>query len=193
MKYGSIEYRYAEPIARHLADDAAFRRWVLSRSKFSDYADAKLLKDEMFIHRRNKTSEWWRFHFSMCKCEGCIGGRETDIFAVFEAAGSPRFGMHFEVKQPTDSFKKSSLQDHRYPIRAACWVVKPPERILPHRDASTGIFFSEVNRSKIAEFLGNFGTQITFEEIEREFPRVAEWHQSRPTDGPAAFFEGRQA
>jgi hypothetical protein len=43
MKYGSIEYQYAAPIARSLVEDAKFRRWVLSKSKFSSSSDARIL------------------------------------------------------------------------------------------------------------------------------------------------------
>jgi len=80
MKYGSLEYRYAEPIARSLATNRQFSKWVLSKSKFSEFADARVLKDEMIQQRQNPTAEWWRFHFSMsCNNLCCSGGRETDI------------------------------------------------------------------------------------------------------------------
>jgi hypothetical protein len=41
--------------------------------------------------------------------------------------------------------------------------------------ASTGIFFSEEKREEYAEHLPHFKTQITFEEIEGEFPQLAVW------------------
>jgi hypothetical protein len=178
VKYGSIEYRYAEPIARGLLADPDFRRWVLSKSKFVEVAGARLLKDDVVQHRKNPVAEWWRFHFSMiCDCLGCSGGRETDIFTVFEGPTGLRFAMHFEVKQPADGFQPKRLQEQRYPIRANCWIQNAPPTVLPHKDASTGIFFSERKRAKYAPLLNSFDAKITFEEIEREFPRVAEWTQ----------------
>lgn len=176
MKYGSLEYRYAEPIARSLATNAEFSRWVLYKSKFAEFADARLLREEMILQRQNPTAEWWRFHFSMrCNDLCCSGGRETDIFAVYETVTKLRFAMHFEVKQPTDKFDPKRLQEQRYALRAKCWIDKTPPKILKHQDASLGIFFSESKRAKFEAVLSYFPTQITFEEIEKEFPHVAEW------------------
>jgi hypothetical protein len=101
MKYGSLEYQYAEPIARALAEHEGFSKWVLSKSKFSEDADARLLKNEMMLQRQTPTAEWWRFHFFMgCKNPCCSGGRETDIFAVFEAQDKRRFAMHLRSNSP---------------------------------------------------------------------------------------------
>ena len=52
MRYGSLEYKYASPIARALADNATFREWVLLQSEFSEFSDARILHDEMAVHRR---------------------------------------------------------------------------------------------------------------------------------------------
>lgn len=175
MKYGSLEYQYAEPIARGLVEQADFRRWVLSRSKFSSASEARILNKEMKAHRSNPTAEWWRFYFTEgCRCLGC-SGKETDILAMFEGAAGVRFAMHFEIKQPKDKFKADGVQARGYPLRAECWVRNPPPRVLRHQDASTGIFFSEAKRSEYGLHLDNFQTQITFEEIERRFPQVAVW------------------
>ena len=142
MKYGSIEYRYAAPIAQALVDDAKFRGWVLSRSPFARYSDAPILNKEMIGHRANATAEWWRFHFTeKCRCDGC-SGKETDIFTVFESKDRVRFAIHFEVKQPTDKFKADGIQSRGYPLRADCWAQRAPAKVLPHKLASTGIFFS---------------------------------------------------
>ncbi|EGP07355.1 hypothetical protein CSIRO_3087 [Bradyrhizobiaceae bacterium SG-6C] len=174
MKYGSLEYRYAAPIAQALVDDAAFRKWVLSKSVFAEHADARLLNTEMSAHRKNAAAEWWRFHFTeRCRCDGC-SGKETDLLAIFES-GDLRFAIHFEVKQPTDIFKKDGIQSRGYPLRAQCWVSDPPPKVLPHHLASTGLFFSERKRGEYAEHLPNFPTLIAFEEIEKEFPHVAGW------------------
>lgn len=154
VKYGSLEYRYAEPIARALSTNVKFSHWVLSKSKFSAFADARLLREEMIAHRKNPTAEWWRFHFSMrCNDPCCSGGRETDIFAVYESSVGQRFAMHFEVKQPTDKFDPKRLQEQRYALRANCWIDATPSKILTHQDASLGIFFSEAKRGVRAHAL----------------------------------------
>jgi hypothetical protein len=178
MKYGSAEYAYADPIARGLVEDAAFRRWVLSKSTFSKSSGARILDKEMRSHRRNSTAEWWRFYFTeSCRCLGC-SGKETDILAIFEDTSGLRFAMHFEIKQPKDKFKSDGIQARGYPLRAECWVGKPPPRVLPHQAASTGIFFSEAKRTGYGPHLDSFQTKVTFEEIEKEFPHLAAWRHA---------------
>jgi hypothetical protein len=175
MRYGSLEYKYASPIARALADNATFREWVLLQSEFSEFSDARILHDEMAVHRRNSSAEWWRFYFTeKCRCLGC-SGKETDILAIFESKSRVRFALHFEVKQPTDVFKSDGVQSRGYPLRAQCWASNPPARVLPHQKASTGLFFSETKRAEYAAHLQQFKALITFEEIEMKFPHVSRW------------------
>src|SRR5262245_18516517 len=98
MKYGSTEYLYAEPFARALVNDAAFRTWIIAQTEFSAMANAPLLHSEMRAWRGNASAEWWRFYSTeKCRCEGC-SGKETDILAIFEHASTLRFSLHFEVK-----------------------------------------------------------------------------------------------
>ncbi len=175
MRYGSHEYKYAAPIAQALIEDAPFRQWVLSQSEYSDWSDAKLLHQEMAQHRGNATAEWWRFYFTeKCRCLGC-SGKETDLLAIFESASKVRFALHFEIKQPTDDFKADGIQSRGYPLRAQCWAISPPKRVLPHNRASTGLIFSEARRADYAHHLGHFNSLITFEDIEREHPQIANW------------------
>lgn len=175
MRYGSLEYKYAAPIAQGLTEDPHFRSWVLSKSEFHEFSDARILHEEMALHRRNSTAEWWRFHFTeKCRCLGC-SGKETDILAIFESKSGIRFALHFEVKQPTDVFKGDGVQSRGYPLRAQCWVGSPPAKVLPHKAASTGLFFSEAKRSEYSEHLDHFKAQITFEEIEQNVPLVSKW------------------
>lgn len=186
MKYGSVEYGYAEPIARALVEDSAFRQWVLSKSKFAKSSDARILNQEMRSHRQNPTAEWWRFYFTEgCRCLGC-SGKETDILSMFEDNSGSRFAIHFEIKQPKDKFKADGIQSRGYPVRAECWVAKPPPRVLPHQDASTGIFFSESKRAEYEPHLDSFHTKITFEEIEAEFPHLASWRNLLQNGGTQA-------
>jgi hypothetical protein len=170
MKYGSREYQYAAPLALALVEHAPFREWVISRSVFREFANARILHQEMARHRGNSTAEWWRFHFTeKCRCLGC-SGKETDI-----SEARIRFALHFEVKQPTDRFKSDGIQSRGYPLRAQCRANKAPTKVLPHHRASTGLFFSEAMRAEYAEHLSNFNSLITFEEIETEFPNIAKW------------------
>lgn len=176
MKYGSLEYQYAAPLAQALIGHAGFRRWVLAKSKFAEFSDARLLHEEMAVHRGNRTAEWWRFHFTeKCRCGGC-SGKETDLLAIFESVSCVRFALHFEIKQPTDKFKSDGIQSKGYPLRAQCWTKTPPANVLPHHRASTGLFFSERKRREYASHLPNFGSLMTFEEIEAQFPHLATWH-----------------
>jgi hypothetical protein len=177
MRYGSLEYKYAAPIAKALANNAAFREWLLLKSEFSEFSDARILHEEISAHRSNSAAEWWRFHFTeKCRCEGC-SGKETDLLAIFESKSRIRFALHLEVKQPTDTFKSDGVQSRGYPLRARCWVDNPPTRVLPHHKTSTGLFFSEAKREEYAAHLPNFKAVITFEEIEREFSHVSEWRR----------------
>jgi hypothetical protein len=172
MKYGTIEYRYAEPFARGLAENRAFREWVLSRTEFSQMSNARLLASEMLAWRANPSAEWWRFHFTeKCRCAGC-SGKETDILAIFESPSAIRFALHFEVKHPNDRFKSYGVQSRGYPIRAQCWMSNPPANVLPHHNASTVLLFSEQKRGEFAEHLAHFKTLITFEDIKSIFPHL---------------------
>jgi hypothetical protein len=178
LKYGSVEYGYAAPLAQALITDAAFRRWVLLRSEFAEFSDARLLHEEMASWRGNAKAKWWRFHFTeKCRCAGC-SGKETDLLAMFESSGV-RFALHFEIKQPNDKFKSDGIQSRGYPLRAQCWAATPPAKVLPHHRASTGLFFSEQKRGEYEQHLSSFKTLITFEEIERDFPQVAVWQNGR--------------
>jgi len=130
----------------------------------------------MKAHRNSPNAEWWRFYFTeSCRCAGC-SGKETDLFTVFEARNGQRFAIHFEIKQPADRFKQDGIQSKGYALRAECWAKNPPPKVLPHTDASTGLFFSESKRKEYAAHLDCFDAKITFEEIAKEFPEVAEWN-----------------
>jgi hypothetical protein len=171
MKYGSVEYTYAEPIARGLQTNAFFRTWLISRTEFADMSDARLLDSEMKAWRGNSSAEWWRFHFTeKCRCAGC-SGKETDILSIFEATSGVRFAIHFEVKHPQDKFEKDGVQSKGYPLRAQCWVTNPPTNVLPHNKASTIFLFSEKKRQKFEAHLACFKTLI-IEEVRKAFPSL---------------------
>lgn len=173
MKYGTIEFKYAEPIAQALVNDAAFRKWVLLKTEFANSAeDARLQHEEMRGWRSGVATNWWRSHFTeKCRCQGC-SGKETDLLAIFESRAGIRFALHFEVKHPGDKFKPDGVQSRGYPLRAQCWAANPPANVLPHHQASTVLLFSEKRRAEFAAHLPHFKTLITFEEIEKAFPHM---------------------
>ena len=173
MRYGSLEFAYAEPFAIALAEDEAFRIWILNQTKFSRVAPgAKLLNREM-RERRGKTAEnWWRSHYTeKCRCDGC-SGQETDVLAIFEVTRGERFALHVEVKQPRDRFPAGKNQAQNYALRAQCWIKSPPKAILPHADADTMLLCSASKLDDYTPHLPAFGAIVTFEEVAKQFPKA---------------------
>ncbi len=148
MRYGSVEFTYAEPFANALVEDPSFRTWVLRETKFSEFADeARILNDEMMALRNGATTSWRSHYTEKCRCQGC-SGQETDILAIFEGITGTRFALHFEVKHPRDKFPTNKDQAANYALRAKRWVDNPPQSVLPHEDAATVLLCSD---SKLAE------------------------------------------
>ena len=170
MKYGSIEWQYAEPIARTLVEDQNFRTWVLKQTRFSNYADeARLLHKDMKAMRSPSAETWWRSHYTeKCRCQGC-SGQETDLLAIF-GVGPARFALHFEIKRPGDKFSRTKDQARNYGLRAHCWTKTPPSAVLPHHDASTLLIFSEAQREEFLPHIAKFDTSFTFEDASMVLP-----------------------
>jgi|SRR5450755_20390 hypothetical protein len=124
--------------ANQIRDSPQFVSWLLGRTKkFAKHRadDVKVLWEEQQKQRTSPAAPWWR-HWWMgkCKCSGCIGGRETDIFVVFELIESnERFALHIENKPPKTRFTKG--QAAAYPIRAKCWAHQ--ERFLDYSEFET--------------------------------------------------------
>lgn len=173
MKYGSVEYKYAEPFANSLVEDAEFRSWVLEQTKFAPVAKgARLLHHEMRAKRNGVSKTWWRSHYTeRCRCEGC-SGQETDVLAVFETRNGDRFALHFEVKQPADKFPPRKDQAGNYALRAACWANNAPNAVVPHSDAATVLLCSARKLPDYSPHLLKFGTVITFEDVAAVFPHA---------------------
>ena len=170
MRYGNIEWQYAEPIARALVESQDFRGWVLSRTQFAPYAaEATLLHTEMKARRSASAETWWRSHFTeKCRCRGC-SGQETDLLAIFDAR-RVRFALHLEIKRPGDKFPRNKDQAQNYGLRALCWARTPPYSVLPHHDADTMLIFSESQREEFSPHLEKFGRYLTFEEVGKALP-----------------------
>src|SRR4030088_2688794 len=91
-----------------------FFAWVLSRTKFSNYAACvRLLHNEQMDIRPRKF--WWRHWW--CNIPGLKKGGETDIFMVFEISDSKqRFALHIENKKDNGRFGEGQVEAYR--IRA---------------------------------------------------------------------------
>ena len=174
MRYGDLEFAYAEPIAEAIAHLPSFRTWMLSRTIFSASAEtSRVLVEEMRAKRGKSAQTWWRSHYTeRCRCNGC-SGQETDILTVFEDAAGERFAIHFEVKQPTDRFPSGKDQAANYRQRAACWTTKPPPAVVPHHHAATGLLYSARREQDYLPNLSKFDFAVTFEEIRQSFPMIA--------------------
>lgn len=170
--YGEKELAYAAPFANALIESVTFRTWVLSRTKFAASAhDCRLLQEDMKAARSKTAATWWRSHFNgTCRCDGCRGGQETDLLAIFERSDGYRFALHVEVKQPSDRFPAKKDQAANYALRAACWTSSTPKAVLPHSDADTMLLCSAAKLDEYYHHLGKFGSVLTFEELATAFP-----------------------
>lgn len=187
MRYGAKEKKFSEPFADQLANDSAFLRWVLSKTKFRDMDGVRVLADEMKKKRSKVATTWWASHYTeTCRCFGCEGS-ETDVLAIVADAKGRTVALHVEVKQPSDSFNLDRQQAARYPIRAACWVSRAPRNVLPHEDACTILLCSCDKLSEFAAEAAHFDAVITFEEIARDFPSATASHvKPAPPTSPFA-------
>ncbi len=171
MGYGRLELSFAEPFADALASNQIFRAWVLSRTKFAELADSARVLDREMVTRRS-ARYWWRSHYTeSCRCFGC-SGQETDMFAIFEARTGLRFALHVEVKHPGDKFNPQGHQAASYPVRAKCWVERPPKAVLPHQDATTVLLYSVSKIDEFSPHLSHFDSAITFEYVAKAFPNL---------------------
>ncbi|MEQ1498103.1 MAG: hypothetical protein ABL914_05550 [Novosphingobium sp.] len=172
MRYGSIEYAYAAPIAEALAQSDGFKKWIVSQTRFSADSDARLLHEEMRETRSQVAENWWRSHFTeTCRCRGC-SGQETDLLAIFERPTGGRFALHCEIKQPLDKFPSGKNQGINYNLRARCWSRSSPRNVLSHDDADTVLFCSKFRVEDYGDNAKAFGAIITFQQIAREFPEI---------------------
>ncbi len=178
MRYGSIEWAYAQPIAQALAEDSSFRAWFLGQTPFAAMAgDARLLDKEMKARRSAVSETWWRSHYTeKCRCAGC-SGQETDMLAIFEAKGA-RFALHIEVKQPKDNFNPAKDQALNYGLRAKCWAQSAPAAVLPHSGAATVLLHCNTRRDDYGQNIDKFDTAIAFQDVWRAC------HRTVPTEIP---------
>lgn len=170
MRYAHKEKAYSEPIASLLETSPAFLLWILRQTRFaSDAPGARLLFEEMAATRSKASRTWWGSHFTMsCKCDGCRGGRETDVLAIVELSSGDRIALHFEVKHPTD--RLSQGQAARYKLRANCWAANAPPTMIAHTEATTILLWTEPTTKHATSEVSDFDHVITWDTLSAEFP-----------------------
>jgi hypothetical protein len=166
---GLSEDQLCHAFADQIKDSPAFVTWLLGRTKkFAKFTavDVRVLWQEQKRKRTSPAAPWWRhwFRWPGCNCDGCVGGRETDIFVVFELVRSKeRFALHIENKKSKGKFTPG--QAAAYSLRAKCWANS--ERYLNYSDYETilvapSAFFGEPG----AELF----TRIPYEDVAKVLP-----------------------
>lgn len=59
MRYAGVELTYAEPFARAVVGQAAFRAWVLGRTRFPPWVGEAVFFHEAMTSKRTKAAESW--------------------------------------------------------------------------------------------------------------------------------------
>jgi hypothetical protein len=131
----SSEDDMCSAFAYELQNSQTFVAWLLDRTRFASLASGvRVLCEEQKQNRYSASAPWWRHWFtSKCMCTGCLGGRETDIFVVFEATNKERFALHIENKMQKSSFTPG--QAAAYGVRAKCW--ERQRRFLDYSQSQT--------------------------------------------------------
>jgi hypothetical protein len=158
-------------LADKLRDSSEFGAWFLTHTKFEHLArNVKVLFEEQRKNRFSAKAPWWRHWFtSKCLCTGCFGGRETDIFVVFEAIETKaRFSLHIENKTLNSRFTVG--QAEAYAVRAKCWAGQ--KRFLNYTDFATVLIAPKAfrERNPNTDFFDSF---ISYEELAKVLPEYA--------------------
>ncbi|MBR1153736.1 hypothetical protein [Bradyrhizobium sp. JYMT SZCCT0428] len=170
------EFAHAQPIAEMLAHNPTFRSWFIAKTRFVADADCQSMHEQI-ERERHHPPFWWRHnHHVSCGCEGCVGGRETDIFNIFFRNPKDKFALHIEVKHLGDTLKEN--QAKRYKQRASCWAANKPNRIPQHHRAGTVLLYSAAKHTKLEPLFTHFHNRLTFEEIWAVFPRILDATQA---------------
>lgn len=162
IKEVELDHAFAE----HLEAAPEFQKWLISKTRFSRFADnATLLVEEQAASRR--ANHWWK-HWWIRLRDGTES--ETDIFAVFEASPTTRFALHIENKPPHGKLLMKQAADYRR--RAIEMAGK--DRFLRYDDFATLLLAPKMFMQKHAECAQQFDTQISYEEISNAIPLFAE-------------------
>lgn len=152
--------------AEYLEVTPAFQKWILSKTRFSRFADhARLLVTEQANSRNAK--HWWK-HWWTRLSDGTES--ETDIFAVFEVSPERRFALHIENKPPHGKLLMKQAADYRR--RAIEMAGK--DRFLRHDDFATLLLAPNSFLQRHTECAEQFDALVSYEEVSHEIPLFAE-------------------
>jgi hypothetical protein len=156
--------------AHELQYSPTFVAWLLERTRFDNVSSSvRVLWEEQKRNRYSASAPWWRHWFtSKCMCAGCFGGRETDIFVVFETADNERFALHIENKLQNSSFTPGQAKG--YSARAKCW--ERQSRFLDYTQSQTVLLAPAPFFARNAD-AALFDVFISHEEIASRCPAFA--------------------
>jgi hypothetical protein len=170
------EHSYCQPFAESLADDKAFRTWVLERLGLGDFATSALCLREEQRAQRPSARFWWKdyyCHERRCVCAG-LAGRQIDVLAIFRNGTGRTVGLHVECKHPTDRFTNPA-QSEGYRRRASCWGPegRNPPTVLPHAEAFT-VLICDRNNSHAESDLKGFDHVLYFDGLREKISGLPE-------------------
>jgi hypothetical protein len=162
-----IEHTYCEPFAEGLAQDVAFRTWVLQKAGLGDFAISARCLWKKQCEQRPGAKFWWKdyyCHERRCICGG-LAGRQIDVLAIFQDSTGRTIGLHVECKHPKDRFADAD-QAKGYRKRASCWGPegRNPRTVLPHGEAITVLMCDRNHRHAESDVIG-FDVVLYFDEI----------------------------
>ena len=151
---------YCRTFADALLEEAAFRQWVLTRTKFFDRRDASLLIEEQSAR---PAKSWWRHWWTRLPDRS---QSETDVFAVFQdQADEERFALHVECKMAAGKFMQN--QAAQYQLRGE---FMKSNKWVPYSDFDT-ILLAPIAFAQAFPFeTETFGAFIPFEDVARWLP-----------------------
>jgi hypothetical protein len=158
--------------ANEMAESPEFVAWVLSHTKFHEYAwRIRVLHKEQARARPHVDAQfWWKQWW--CKIPELGTESETDIFIVFERMDTKRrFALHVENK--TASGRLTEMQAESYEPRARFMMNQ--KGYLNHTDFTTMLIaprmFARNNWAQCA----SFDCYIPYDRIAKSVPAFDDW------------------
>jgi hypothetical protein len=158
------EDQLCHAFAEQVKESPDFARWVLKYTKFAKLgSNIRLLHEEQMNIRPRKA--WWRHWW--CRIPELKKDRETDIFMVFEIAGSKRrFALHIENKKGNGSFAEGQAEAYR--VRALHMMQK--REYLNYEDFATVLLCPESFKERYPTKCDLFDACISYEAIAHFVP-----------------------
>ena len=158
--------------ANKMIEAPQFVAWILSHTKFSEYASrVRVLHEEQARARPQVEAQFWWKHW-WCEVPELGKGSATDIFVVFERLDTQRrFALHIENK--TASGRLTETQAESYEPRARFMMNE--KGYLNHTDFTTMLIaprlFGRNNWAKCALF----DCYIPYDKIAKFIPAFDDW------------------